>query len=73
MDYFDFGLTSQEVAAVRTRGNDQPDRLAAETAFFELVADGRAEHRALGDDALWSASGRGDSHGLATVVCALAA
>jgi predicted DsbA family dithiol-disulfide isomerase len=73
LDYFDLGLTTQEVAAVMARGNDQPDRLAAETALIGLVADGRAERHALGDDALWSASGRGGRRGLAAVGSALSA
>jgi predicted DsbA family dithiol-disulfide isomerase len=73
LDYFDFGLTTQEVAAVMARGNDRPDRLAAETALIELVADGRAQRHALGDDALWSAPGHSDSRGLAAVGSALAA
>ncbi len=73
LEYFDFGLTTQEVAAVMARGNDRPDRLAAETALIELVADGRAERYALGDDALWSAPGHGHSRGLAAVGSALAA
>lgn len=73
LDYFDFGLTTQEVAAVMARGNDQPDRLAAETALIGLVANGRAERHSLGDDALWSAAGNGDSRGLAAVGSALSA
>jgi 2-hydroxychromene-2-carboxylate isomerase len=50
-----FGLTTQEVAAVMTRGNDAPDRAAAEDALIELVATGAATRLALGDDALWVA------------------
>jgi hypothetical protein len=73
LEYFDFGLTTQEIAAVMTRGNDRPDRLATETALLALVADGRAERHALGDDALWSASGRSDSHPLAAAGAALTA
>jgi hypothetical protein len=73
LEYFDFGLTTQEIAAVMTRGNDRPDRLAAETALLELVAEGRAERHALGDDALWSASGGGDSHRLAAAGATLSA
>ena len=71
LDYFDFGLTTQEVAAIMARGNDRPDRLAAETALIELVADGRAERHALGDDALWSAAGHSDTRSLAAVASAL--
>ena len=57
LDVFDAGLTTQEVAALLTRGNDRPDRVAAEAAMLELVAAGRAERVALGGDALWVATG----------------
>jgi hypothetical protein len=50
-----FGLTTQEVAAVMTRGNDAPDRAAAEDALIGLVAAGRAVRVPLADDALWAA------------------
>ena len=73
LEYFDLGLTTQEVAAIMTRGNDRPDRLAAEAALLGLVDAGRAERRALGDDALWSAPGRSDSHRLAAAGTALTA
>lgn len=53
---FPGGLTTQEVAALMTHGNDAPDRQAAEAALLELVADGRARRRPLGDDALWTAA-----------------
>ena len=52
------GLTTQEIAALLARGNDAPDRTAAETAMLELVFDGRAERIALGDDAIWLAPER---------------
>jgi 2-hydroxychromene-2-carboxylate isomerase len=55
--YFDFGLTTQEVAACLVSGNDRPDRVAAEAALLELVADGRAERHPLGGDALWTLRG----------------
>jgi 2-hydroxychromene-2-carboxylate isomerase len=48
------GLTTQEVAACLARGNDAPDRPAAESALLELVADGKVRRAPLGDDALWS-------------------
>jgi hypothetical protein len=57
LDYFPAGLTTQEVAALLTKGNDAPDRIAAEMALLELVGDGRAVRAPLGDDALWSAPG----------------
>jgi 2-hydroxychromene-2-carboxylate isomerase len=53
LEVFPGGLTTQEVAALLTRGNDAPDRLAAELAMVDLVAAGRARRAPLGDDALW--------------------
>jgi len=50
------GLTTAEVAAVLTPGNDAPDRDAAESALLELAADGAVRRRAVGDDALWIAA-----------------
>ncbi|HWE10310.1 MAG TPA: DsbA family protein [Solirubrobacteraceae bacterium] len=71
LEYFDSGLSTQEVAGLMTRGNDRPDRVAAETALLALVAEGRAERHALGGDALWTAADRSDGHRLATAVAAL--
>jgi predicted DsbA family dithiol-disulfide isomerase len=51
---FPGGLTTQEVAACMTHGNDAVDRRAAETALIELVADGRAKRTPVGDDAVWT-------------------
>jgi predicted DsbA family dithiol-disulfide isomerase len=56
LHHFPGGLTTQEVAALMTAGNDAPDRPAAERALIELVADGEAQRRPLGDDALWLAA-----------------
>lgn len=53
LERFRDGLTTQEVAALLTHGNDLPERAAAEAALLELVAAGRAVRRPLGDDALW--------------------
>jgi len=53
LEYFDGGLSTQEVAALMTRGNDAPDRMAAEAALIELVGNGEAVRQPLGDDALW--------------------
>lgn len=50
------GLTTQEVAALMTEGNDRPDRAVAEAALLELVAAGKAVRQPLGDDALWTAA-----------------
>jgi 2-hydroxychromene-2-carboxylate isomerase len=52
---FPEGLVTQEVAAVLAQGNEPPDRVAAEAALIDLVADGRAVREPLGDDALWLA------------------
>ena len=56
LHHFTGGLTTQEVAALMTHGNDAPDRHAAEAALIGLVADGRATRTQLGDDALWRAA-----------------
>jgi predicted DsbA family dithiol-disulfide isomerase len=56
LDAFPGGLTTQEVAALMTHGNDAVDRQAAEAALIELVAEGRAVRQPLGDDALWRAA-----------------
>ncbi|MGH2873413.1 MAG: DsbA family protein [Solirubrobacteraceae bacterium] len=53
--FFRGGLTTQEVAALMTRGNDAPDRRAAEAALLELLDTGGATRTPLGDDALWRA------------------
>jgi len=51
------GLTTAEVAAVLSAGNDAPDREAAEAALLGLVAEGAAHRVAVGDGALWYAGG----------------
>jgi hypothetical protein len=55
LEHFDFALTTQEVAALMTRGNDLPNRRAAENALLELVYQGRADRKPVGGDALWTA------------------
>jgi predicted DsbA family dithiol-disulfide isomerase len=54
--HFPGGLTTQEVAALLTKGNDAPDRRAAEADLLGLVAEGRATRTPIGDDALWRAA-----------------
>ncbi|HEY5430197.1 MAG TPA: DsbA family protein [Solirubrobacteraceae bacterium] len=54
--HFRDGLTTQEVAALMTKGNDAPDRRAAEADLLGLVAEGEATRTPLGDDALWRAA-----------------
>jgi hypothetical protein len=56
LERFPDGLTTQEVAALLTDGNDAADRRAAETALIELLAAGKAARQPLGDDALWRAA-----------------
>lgn len=50
---FPEGLTTQEVAALMTHGNDDPDRAATERELLELAADGSIQRIPLGDSALW--------------------
>jgi hypothetical protein len=54
LERFPEGLTTQEVTALLVRGNDAPDRLAAERLLIQAVADGVAVRAALGGDALWT-------------------
>ncbi|MBV9338550.1 MAG: hypothetical protein JO243_21890 [Solirubrobacterales bacterium] len=56
LERFPDGLTTQEVAALMARGNDRPDRVAAEAALLELVASGTAARHPLGDDAVWQSA-----------------
>jgi 2-hydroxychromene-2-carboxylate isomerase len=56
LEAFEFGLTTQEVAALMAKGNEAPDRRAAETALLGLQDTGRAVREALGNDALWLAA-----------------
>ncbi len=73
LEYFESGLTTQEVAALLTHGNDRPDRTAAEAALLALVDEGRAERLALGGDALWMAADRIGGDRRATAAVALRA
>jgi predicted DsbA family dithiol-disulfide isomerase len=63
LERFEDGLTTQEVAALMTQGNDAPSREAAEAALLELVAAGQAIRRSLGDDALWVHPSSSSSNG----------
>jgi hypothetical protein len=56
LEEFPDGLTTQEVAQLLVRGNEAPDRAAAEEKLLQLVADGGATRAPLGDDALWRAA-----------------
>jgi predicted DsbA family dithiol-disulfide isomerase len=56
LEHFLDGLSTQEVAALMTEGNNAPDRPAAEAALLELAAAGQALRQPLGDDALWIAA-----------------
>ena len=53
LERFPEGLTTQEVAALLVRGNDAPDRTAAERLLIRAVADGVATRAPAGDDAVW--------------------
>jgi hypothetical protein len=67
-----FGLTTQEVAAVMARGNDAPDRAAAEDALIGLAADGSAVRVPLADDALWLTAEAHREHSTASTPAAAA-
>ena len=56
-EHFSTGLTTQEVAALLTVGNDLPDRPGAERALIALAGEGRVERQPLGNDALWTLPG----------------
>jgi 2-hydroxychromene-2-carboxylate isomerase len=53
LDEFPDGLTTLEVAAIMTAGNNPVDRTGAEEGLIELAAQGRARRAATGDDAVW--------------------
>ena len=73
LEHFEFGLTTQEIAALLTHGNDRPDRAGAETALVALLGDGRIERHPLGDDALWALPGGWRPAQVAAVMAAGAA
>jgi predicted DsbA family dithiol-disulfide isomerase len=50
------GLSTQEVAAIMTDGNDSPDRAGAEKELLKLTGNGRVRRIAMGDDAIWLAA-----------------
>ncbi len=50
---FPAGLVTQEVAAIMAHNNQEPDRLAAESALIELAGAGEVRRSVLGSDALW--------------------
>jgi len=50
---FPTGLVTQEVAAIMAQNNQEPDRVAAESALIELAGAGEVRRTALGNDALW--------------------
>ena len=49
------GLTTQEVAAIMTKGNDGPDRAAAEKSLVAHEDEGRVRRVSMGHDAIWLA------------------
>ena len=55
LERFPEGLTTQEVAVLLARDNDDPDRPAAERALQELLAAGGVARAPMASDALWTA------------------
>jgi 2-hydroxychromene-2-carboxylate isomerase len=54
IDRFPEGVVTQEVALIMAKGNDVPDRDAAERQLQELVAEGYVTHTLAGNDAIWA-------------------
>ncbi|MGK2955617.1 MAG: DsbA family oxidoreductase [Solirubrobacterales bacterium] len=50
------GLSTQEVAAIMAKGNDDPDRIEAERMLVTLLGDRKAKRIAMGNDAIWLAA-----------------
>ncbi len=50
------GLSTQETAAIMTKGNDPPDRAYAERMLTGLQGEGTVRRIAMGDDAIWLAA-----------------
>jgi 2-hydroxychromene-2-carboxylate isomerase len=53
-EVFADGLTTAEVAALLTKGNDVPDPTGAERQLLECVTAGKIVRIGMGDDALWT-------------------
>jgi predicted DsbA family dithiol-disulfide isomerase len=66
LERFADGLSTQEVAALLARGNDKPDRAAAEVALLELVAAGDAVRHPVGNDAVWQSATATDAFDFAS-------
>ena len=49
------GLSTQEVAAIMTAGNDAPDRSETERRLIRLQGERHVERIAMGNDAIWLA------------------
>jgi 2-hydroxychromene-2-carboxylate isomerase len=62
LERFPDGLTTQEVAALLTQGNDPPDPAAAEAKLLQAVATGDAVRAPVADDALWRSPHAGDGN-----------
>ena len=55
LEWFQSGLTTQEVGALLKIGNEPIDCLAARRELLELVARGTVMREPIGDDAVWRA------------------
>lgn len=53
LDLYPGGLSTQEVAAIMTAGNDTPDRTATERRLVELQGERKVRRIAMGNDAIW--------------------
>ena len=50
------GLSTQEIAAIMTNGNDAVDRAATERSLVGLLGEGRVKRIPMGNDAIWLAA-----------------
>ncbi|MEA2391525.1 MAG: hypothetical protein QOK31_1634 [Solirubrobacteraceae bacterium] len=57
LEPFPDGLTTQEVAAIVTTGNEPVNRAAADAALVQALAEKRVRREPVGDDALWTLQG----------------
>jgi protein-disulfide isomerase-like protein with CxxC motif len=55
LDLYPGGLSTQEITAIMTAGNDAPDRTGTERRLVELQSEQRVRRIAMGNDAIWIA------------------
>ncbi|MDQ2701115.1 MAG: hypothetical protein M3Y23_07280, partial [Actinomycetota bacterium] len=56
LNLYPSGLSTQEIAAIMTEGNDEVDRTAAEHSLVELLGKNSVKRIPMGNDAIWLAA-----------------